>query len=67
MQMNNKKPIGGIGGGIVAAAANQKLKTGIGRGVGIAGTSSGDLQPSAIPQMHRANTHYTGAGMNIIQ
>ncbi len=37
------------------------------RGVGIAGTSSGDLQPSAIPQMHRANTHYTGAGMNIIQ
>lgn len=57
MQMNNKKPIGGIGGGIVAAAANQKLKTGIGRGVGIVGTSSGDLQPSAIPQMHRANTH----------
>ena len=24
--MNNKKPIGGIGGGIVAAAANSKIK-----------------------------------------
>lgn len=47
--MNNKKPIGGIGGGIVSAAANSKIKTGIGRGVGIAGTSSGDLQPSSIP------------------
>lgn len=61
--MNNKKPIGGIGGGIVAQAANTKMKSGIGRGIGGTGVNIGEMQASAIPQIQRANTNYNVAGM----